>query len=98
MPMYDYKCERCGTVFETLQKFSDAPLKVHPGCGGAVERMISASALHFKGTGWYVTDYARKNGGSKAGTDGGSKPETASKPAESKPAKSSETTTSTKTS
>jgi putative FmdB family regulatory protein len=61
MPLYDYRCEKCGSTFEVRQRFSDEPLKVHEGCGGAVERLISAPALQFKGTGWYVTDYA-KNG------------------------------------
>ena len=60
MPLYEYKCQSCGDVFEVIQKFSDTPLAVHDKCGGAVERLISPSALKFKGTGWYVTDYARK--------------------------------------
>jgi predicted nucleic acid-binding Zn ribbon protein len=52
-----------------MQKFSDAPLAVHEGCGGPVERLLSSPALQFKGTGWYVTDYARSNGGSKGKSD-----------------------------
>jgi len=59
MPLYDYKCHKCGKVFEVRQKFSDELLKVHDGCGGEVHRMLSAPALQFKGTGWYVTDYGR---------------------------------------
>jgi len=59
MPLYEYKCQRCGSVFEVMQKFSDPPLKVHASCGGALERLLSPPALQFKGTGWYVTDYAR---------------------------------------
>src|SRR5437660_4482453 len=62
MPLYEYKCDRCGGVFEVIQKFSDAPVELHEGCGGHVERLLSVSALQFKGTGWYVTDYARKSG------------------------------------
>lgn len=62
MPLYEYKCQRCGDVFEVMQKFSDPPLHEHEGCGGPVERLLSAPALQFKGTGWYVTDYARKSG------------------------------------
>ena len=62
MPMYEYKCGSCGAVFELIQKFSDEPLKTHAECGGPVERLISASAFQFKGSGWYVTDYARKSG------------------------------------
>ena len=66
MPLYEYKCEKCEAVFEVLQKFSDAPLKVHAGCGGAVERLLTAPSFQFKGSGWYVTDYAKK-GGSNGG-------------------------------
>jgi len=62
MPLYEYHCQKCGR-FETLQKFSDGPLGACPTCGGAVERLISAPAFQFKGTGWYVTDYG------KAGAD-----------------------------
>src|SRR5579862_6354456 len=63
MPIYEYKCGSCGKTFERIEKFSDAPLEIHEDCGGPVERLISAPALQFKGTGWYVTDYARSNGG-----------------------------------
>ena len=59
MPLYDYRCDKCGETFEVLQKFSDAPLETHEGCGGHVERLLSAPTLQFKGTGWYVTDYAK---------------------------------------
>jgi putative FmdB family regulatory protein len=61
MPLYDYRCHKCDEVFEVRQKFADEPLREHEGCGGELERLISAPALQFKGTGWYVTDYA-KNG------------------------------------
>ena len=59
MPIYEYRCHQCGKTFERIQKFSDQPLKAHEDCGGEVERLISKSALQFKGSGWYVTDYAR---------------------------------------
>jgi len=59
MPLYEYKCQLCGSIFEVIEKFSDEPLKTHASCGGAVERLLSLSALQFKGTGWYITDYAR---------------------------------------
>src|ERR1700716_2301787 len=63
MPLYEYKCESCGDVFEVLQKFSDTPLTVHAKCGaGPVERLISTSALMFKGSGFYITDYAKGSG------------------------------------
>ena len=65
MPLYEYKCEQCGGVFEVMQKFSDAPVELHEGCGGRVERLVSAAALQFKGTGWYITDYARNSGNGK---------------------------------
>lgn len=67
MPVYEYKCESCGEVFELIQKFVDEPLKVHEKCGGPVHRLLSAPALQFKGTGWYVTDYAKGNGGANPG-------------------------------
>jgi putative FmdB family regulatory protein len=59
MPLYDYRCHQCGEVFEVRQKFADEILQTHEGCGGVLERLISAPALQFKGTGWYVTDYGR---------------------------------------
>jgi putative FmdB family regulatory protein len=67
MPLYEYQCDECGDLFEVIQKFSDEPLTTHEGCGGHVVRLISPAALHFKGTGWYVTDYAHKNGSSPNG-------------------------------
>jgi len=59
MPLYEYECAKCGERFEVIAKFSDAPLTKHEGCGGAVKRLLSAPAIQFKGSGWYVTDYAR---------------------------------------
>ncbi len=75
MPLYEYRCKRCDRVFEVIQKFSDSPLTVHEGCGGEVERLLSALGLQFKGTGWYVTDYARSGSGKsgKSETKNGSK-------------------------
>jgi putative FmdB family regulatory protein len=72
MPLYEYHCRRCNEVFEVRQKFSDDPLVTHDGCGGEVERLLSPPALQFKGSGWYVTDYARN--GSSTGENGSSKP------------------------
>jgi len=69
MPLYEYQCENCGKVFELIQKFSDEPTAIHEQCGGKVHRLISAPALHFKGSGWYVTDYAK--GGSNNPANGG---------------------------
>ncbi len=59
MPIYEYECEKCGHRFEQIQKFSDPPLEACPACGGRVHKMQSAPAFQFKGTGWYVTDYAK---------------------------------------
>jgi putative FmdB family regulatory protein len=92
MPLYEYRCSKCEQVFEVMQKFSDEPLTTHEACGGGVERLVSAPALQFKGSGWYITDYARA--GAKAGegkaSSGDSKGEskTESK-SESKPSGSS---------
>src|SRR3989442_10939294 len=79
MPLYEYRCARCNRVFEVLQRFSDEQLKVHPDCGGKVEKLISASGFHLKGSGWYATDYAKA--GSKGGEKGEKKESGDSKPA-----------------
>ena len=63
MPLYEYQCDECGHRFERLQKFSDEPVKTCTVCGGRVQKLVSSSAIQFKGTGWYVTDYARKPSG-----------------------------------
>jgi putative FmdB family regulatory protein len=74
MPLYEYLCKKCGHVFEKIVKFSDRPTKKCPECGGAVEQTISAPAVQFKGSGWYVTDYAKKSQSSaSSSSDGGSK-------------------------
>lgn len=66
MPMYEYKCQKCGHVFELIQRFSDAPLTVHESCGGDLEKVVSAPAFHLKGSGWYATDYAKGSGANPA--------------------------------
>jgi putative FmdB family regulatory protein len=60
MPLYEYECEANGHRFERIQKFSDPPVEVCPECGGKVNKLMSSPAVQFKGTGWYVTDYAGK--------------------------------------
>jgi putative regulatory protein, FmdB family len=75
MPLYEYKCEKCGKVFEIIQRFSDEPLATHEGCGGKVERLISTSALHFKGSGFYITDYAKGSNAAAASSKSESKPD-----------------------
>jgi putative FmdB family regulatory protein len=73
MPLYEYECKKCHHRFERIVKFSDKPMKKCPDCGGPVEQMISAPAVQFKGSGWYVTDYAKKSAGaSSSSSDGGS--------------------------
>ena len=64
MPLYEYECEACGHRFETIQKFSDPPVEKCPKCGGRVHKLQAAPAFQFKGSGWYITDYAKKSGSS----------------------------------
>ena len=85
MPLYEYRCLHCDARFERIQKFSDPPIKTCEICGGRLEQLLSSPAIQFKGSGWYITDYARKSAGessSKAEGAASTKPE--SKPAESK--------------
>lgn len=99
MPLYEYQCQKCGHRFERIQRFSDPLVKKCPECGGKVEQLISAPAVQFKGSGWYVTDYAKKSSAgssSKSESDSKSdsgkdskkdskpKAEVSSKPAEKK--------------
>jgi putative FmdB family regulatory protein len=63
MPLYEYRCENCGHQFEKIQRFSDDPITVCPSCGsGPVVKLLSSPPIQFKGSGWYITDYARKGG------------------------------------
>ena len=75
MPIYEYVCKKCHHRFEKIQKFSDRKIKKCPECGGPVEQAIHAPAVQFKGTGWYVTDYARKSGDSKDSSEKSDKAE-----------------------
>ena len=87
MPLYEYQCTKCGHRFEKIQKFSDKLIKKCPECGGRVEQTISAPAVQFKGSVWYVTDYAKKphaaassdSGKDKDSKKDDKKPESASK-------------------
>jgi putative FmdB family regulatory protein len=72
MPLYEYKCNKCNQVFEVLQRFSDAPIKVHEVCGGKVHRLLTAPTFKFKGSGFYITDYANKHSSSAAAESGAS--------------------------
>ncbi|HLE64150.1 MAG TPA: FmdB family zinc ribbon protein [Pyrinomonadaceae bacterium] len=60
MPIYEYECQKCKTHVEAFQKISDKPLVKCRKCGGRLEKLVSASAIQFKGSGWYVTDYSGK--------------------------------------
>src|SRR5687767_3070378 len=70
MPLYEYQCESCQKVTERIQKFSDQLMETCPSCGGPVKKLLSSPAFHLKGSGWYITDYARKssNEGGKSST------------------------------
>ena len=92
MPIYEYECQKCGT-FEATQKITEKPLGKCPTCKGKVKKLISNTSFQLKGTGWYVTDYARKDKGVEKG-ENGAKSSTASK--ETKDTKS-EAKTETKT-
>ena len=85
MPLYEYRCKQCGHQFEKIQNFSAPDEKECPVCKGEVERLISAPAIQFKGSGWYITDYAGK-GGAKPAASSGSNTESSG---DSKPAPSS---------
>jgi putative FmdB family regulatory protein len=105
MPLYEYQCSKCDKIFEVIEKFADTPLTVHEGCGGKVERLLSAPAFQLKGSGWYATDYPKSgsekkgetasNGGSDSKDSKSSESKSDSKPAasdtkpESKPAPAS---------
>jgi putative FmdB family regulatory protein len=89
MPLYEYRCKKCGHTFEKIQKFSDKMVKKCPECGGQVEQTISAPAVQFKGSGWYVTDYAKKSHAPSSSSDSGSKDSKDSKKEEKKSESSS---------
>jgi putative FmdB family regulatory protein len=104
MPLYEYECESCGARFERIQKFSDPLITVCPTCGGAVRKLLSSPAIQFKGSGFYITDYAKsgaaekssgEGGGGKSASDkpadktGSAASSDSAKPAETKPAESS---------
>ena len=69
MPLYEYQCDACGHRFEVIRKFSDQPLDTCPKCGGVVRKLQSAPAFHLKGSGWYATDYGKKDVGGTDKTD-----------------------------
>jgi len=97
VPLYEYKCAKCGHRFEKIENVSASTTKKCPKCGGKAERQLAAPAIQFKGSGWYVTDYAGKGSGSASSSessgDGGAKSD---KPAEKSADAKGETKTATK--
>jgi putative FmdB family regulatory protein len=90
VPLYEYECRKCHFRFERIQKFSDRPVRRCPKCKtGRVEKLLSSPAVHFKGTGWYVTDYGGKGGAGKGGgrSEGGSSDDGGSSKEDKSPAK-----------
>ena len=69
MPLYEYQCQACGHRYEKIQKFSDPIEDVCPSCGGKVEKLVSSPAIQFKGSGWYITDYAKSGKTESGGTE-----------------------------
>ena len=89
MPIYEYSCKKCGKTIEVIQKFSDPVLRKHKGCGGALTKLVSASGFQFKGTGWYVTDYARKGKSGESESSGDTADKKESTPKSDTPSKES---------
>ena len=94
MPLYEYLCNSCGNRYEKIQKADEQPDTVCPKCGGEVERPLTTPAFQFKGSGWYITDYAKSGGSKSSGSDKAASSESSSKSessasSESKPASES---------
>ena len=86
MPLYEYECDACGAKFELIQKFADPPAETCKVCGsGPVRKLVSSPAFQFKGSGWYVTDYARKGESDTPKKDAGAKDSAPDKPTSDKP-------------
>jgi putative FmdB family regulatory protein len=101
MPLYEYECDACRHRFEKIQKFSDPPVDTCPVCGGPVHKLLSSPAIQFKGSGWYITDYARKEASAAGKGDKAESPSGESKTdakSESKAESKTETKTETKSS
>src|SRR6266545_2185267 len=87
MPIYEYVCQSCGKRTEVIQRYKEKPLRICPHCGGKLKKAFSAPAVHFKGSGFYTTDYARGTNAGRSGTSAKSEPESRSsehKPSETK--------------
>jgi putative FmdB family regulatory protein len=97
MPLYEYECEACAHRFERIQKFSDPPVDTCPTCGkGPVRKLFSSPAIQFKGSGFYITDYARKGSDSATTKSGEAKSDSTASSSESKSDSKSETKSETK--
>jgi putative FmdB family regulatory protein len=94
MPLYEYKCDACGHRFEKIQKFSDPLEDTCPKCGGVVRKLVSSPAIQFKGSGFYITDYAKKDhvAAAKADKEGSGKTEKSEKSEKSERSEKSEKT------
>jgi putative FmdB family regulatory protein len=90
MPLYEYECGSCAHRFERIQKFSDPLVDVCPKCGGVVRKLLSSPAIQFKGSGWYITDYARKSGNVESSSSSSSKSDGNEKNSETSSEKKSE--------
>ena len=100
MPLYEYQCDECGHTFEKIQKFSDPLETTCPKCGGPVRKLMSSPAIQFKGSGWYITDYAKKDSApakSDSKTDSKAETKTEGKSDSSDGTKSTETKSDAKT-
>ena|SRR5579859_6937439 len=89
MPLYEYECEKCHHRFEKIQKFSDPLVDTCPKCGGPVHKLMSSPAIQFKGTGWYITDYAKKDSAAAGKTGNTSSSDTKSESSSEKSSESS---------
>jgi putative FmdB family regulatory protein len=102
MPLYEYQCDACEHRFEKIQKFSDPQVDVCPKCGGVVKKLVSSPAIQFKGTGWYITDYAKKSStdasSGKSSSDKSDKTEKSEKSSDTSSSSDSSTSTATTTS
>jgi putative FmdB family regulatory protein len=92
MPIYEYKCTQCGAIEEAIQKFSDRPLTTCSKCSGKLQKLISQSTFHLKGSGWYVTDYANKPKDTSGSKDASESKEPKESPAPAASAASSDKT------
>jgi len=97
MPIYEYRCEKCDSHFEVIQKFSDKPLKFCSNCKGRLTKLISQTSFQLKGSGWYVTDYAKSGKTAAKSDDGAKQSDESSKPAAESSTKAAESSTTSET-